>query len=131
MHSYCLPNILSMVFSETVAVRVHSMSLVKRLYKALLKAQAYVTEHTDNVAHHVKELLVDMYWPSTQLALECLAVAKNSDFNYCDHQVREQAFSIHAGPSNTKYPCEDVFGHLTHLVRRSNKGSHKMNKSWP
>jgi hypothetical protein len=128
MHSYCLPNIVPMVFGSTDGIRARGMSLTKKLFLSLTKARLYIDTHQDGVASGLKDLLKDLWWHTTQLGLECIATAQLSGWDYKDAEVRSQAFCIWSGPSNTKYYCEEPFGHLTHIVARLTKGRHVMSK---
>jgi hypothetical protein len=116
------------VFGDCEEVRRVGMAHIRKLYELLHKAEEHMRTKSDAVSTALKVLFKDMHWQNLQISLECLAVAHEANYDFRENQVREQAFSLFAGPSETKTYCEDVFGHLAHVVQRSQKGRQVMNK---
>ena len=104
------------------------MKLHSVLLNSLRKAAKYIEEHVDEIAHELAKLMDDLYWHTLQLSLECLGECEKANFNAGAQNVYDMYFGIHAAPRTTKFLAEDIFGHLTHIVRRSNKGCCVMNK---
>ena len=80
------------------------------------------------VARELKLMLKDMWWHGTQLSLEILQVARNDNFDAAGEQSKELAFSMFAGPANSKFTAEDTFAHLQHVAARATKGNLRMSK---
>jgi len=128
MYSITLPHIMSCVFGSTAAQRC-GMEQIRSLDRALSAAHALLEREPDSpTAQQVKILLREVWFWQNQLSLEVIQAARDGSYNAADPQLRELAFSITGGPSNSKYSAEDVFGHLHHVCARAQKGMARMNK---
>ena len=128
MYSITLPHIMSCVFGSTAAQR-SGMEQIRSLDRALRAAHALLSREPDSpTAQQLKVLLGEVWFWQTQVSLEIIQTARDANYNADDPQLRELAFSIIGGPSNSKFSAEDVFGHLHHVCARAQKGMQKMNK---
>ena len=105
------------------------MKICKNLVTALKLAVDYIRDNPDTaITSCLQTLLADMWWPHQQISLEAMAELERADFMASDETLREFAYGVHCGPSNTWSFCEDPFAHLQDVVQRSQKGCHVMNK---
>lgn len=132
VHSICPENIIATVFAPGPYHYLcgWGVSQLKKLDEGMALATDLVeTNKMNALGRALSEMIHDAWWPRTQSALETIQVARDAEFHYGDSELRQQAFTLHAGPANSKHTAEDVFAHLSHITARSNKGFQKMNKS--
>ncbi len=109
-------------------MKIYFVKLHSVLLTALRKAKQYIETHENEIANELGKLLTDLWWHTSQLALECLGECEKANFDASAQAVIDQYMAVHGAPKTTKFLNEDVFGHLSHIVQRSNKGCTVMNK---
>ncbi|CAE7394742.1 unnamed protein product [Symbiodinium pilosum] len=128
MYSVCLPFTLAPLFGPQ-ETRQPAMDFMRTLDGALAAAHRIMKNKPGSPqAAAVTALLKDVWWHTTQIALETIQTARNASFDARNRELRCLAFSCFAGPSNTKFTAEDVFAHLAHVAARSQKGMLRMSK---
>ena len=130
MFCYCPPYLLATAFGSEED-RAEAMSHFRKMDEGLKVAHRMQAENPQGpLGKAIAGLLKDLWWHSTQLSLEALQCARNTNFDSSRPEMQELAFGLFAGPQNTKHTAEDVFAHLTHVQSRSQKGLMRMSK-WP
>ncbi|CAE7835620.1 unnamed protein product [Symbiodinium sp. CCMP2592] len=128
VHSAAMPNLMAGVFHPRDYVRDTLMAWMKRCFVRIQDAVRYVEENDDDTAASLRSILKDIGFHRSQLVLECWAVLEKSNWDFRNNDVRELAFSLHAGQSTTKMACEDSFNWLASVCSRQSKGSQRYNK---
>ena len=127
-HSYLIPQLSLGIFHPDPHVASRLMAQNKIIYQRCIAAHEYTQEHTDGLAATLKKLLKDLQFPRWQVALEWWGACQAESWDATSQELRDVVSALYAGPSNTKWSCEDAFAHLTHCATASNKGYAKMNK---
>ncbi|CAE7359418.1 unnamed protein product, partial [Symbiodinium sp. KB8] len=128
MYSTCMPFAMSAVFGPS---NTHgpAMEFIRNLDAGLAEAHRLLAREPGSATGvAVTALLKDLWWHTTQLALEGIQTCRDARFSASCSELRSFVFCCFAGPSNTKFTCEDVFAHMAHVTQRSQKGAQVMSK---
>ena len=131
-YCYCLPHLLAAIFHDDNKTREGKLVLVKGIYDSVLKVEDFIVDGCPGMTKHEKDALVKkmnlLAWNKTQVAREGCGVCRAADWKYADPELRAFVFSLYARPATTIYHLENVFNHLSTIIKRLRKNA-KINRS--
>ena len=123
-----IPQLLAIVWHESQEVRYEGLQQAKRIWQAILDAEAIVHDRPTApqlpvpVKKCLQKCLTDLAWNRLQIARESYSVCRAADWSPGDSELRLFSHRLFARPCSTKSFLEDVFAHLSDLAKRHSKG---------
>ena len=118
-HSFCLPNAFARIFVETQRERYDAQQFFQGLTECLVELERLKEQHPRNAAlKSFIDAIGTWEWP---LFREILALGIQEDWNPSSQKLRSLAWSIFAGPAESKSSCENAFNWLQDAALRQSK----------
>ena len=120
-HCFCLPNAFVRIFVETQAEQNDAQQFFQRLTTCLVELEKLKGEQPRNATlKSFIDAIGTWEWP---LFREILALGIQEDWNPSSPKLRSLAWSIFAGPAESKSSCENAFNWLQDSGARQSKRS--------
>ncbi len=127
MYTYNLPHSFAVFLLEDPTERAEAVASIREVVEAVLVANELIL--AGQATEELKECVMDLGWPKTQVSLEMMALLLQCDFNPNDFRCIRLAQTIFRGSSTTKDSLENVFSHMRNISLKANKNQRMSNLS--